>query len=232
MKCPQCGLMQKSQPRCKRCGSAVASRNATAAPLASDNPYAPPIGARASRIPSDAAGDIFRDGGFLVARDGTPFPDRCVRCNHAAEGFRLKKTFYWHPPNWYALVLLNLLIYAIVAMVVRKKASFEVALCPRHRSRRRWCITAGIGPSDRDVPADRGHRWKPGRLLGVPLLASRRSGRRHRRRPDPHADEDRRGIRVPQRSSSSVPREPSCPSLTPGAAAVLLGWRRQNRRSE
>jgi hypothetical protein len=144
MKCPKCGLMQASQPRCKRCGNPSGSRSSQTR-LTPDNPYAPPVAALHGRAIPDGAGDLFRDGKLLVARDGAAFPDRCVRCNQAAEGFRLRKTFYWHSPSWYALVLLNLLIYAIVAMVVRKKASFELALCPRHRSRRQWCIAVGCG---------------------------------------------------------------------------------------
>jgi hypothetical protein len=144
MKCSKCGLMQRSQQRCKRCGNPLDSR-LPVAPLAQDNPYAPPDAAQRGPAIGGAAGDIFRDGELLVARDGAPFPDRCVRCNQAADGFRLRKTFYWHSPNWYALVIFNLLIYAIVAMVVRKKASFELALCARHRSRRQWCIAIGFG---------------------------------------------------------------------------------------
>jgi len=92
-----------------------------------------------------AAGGIFRDGKLLVARDGTLFPDRCVRCNEPTEGYRFRKTFYWHSPSWYALLLLNILIYAILAYVVRKKASFELTLCARHRSRRQWCTAIGFG---------------------------------------------------------------------------------------
>jgi hypothetical protein len=42
-------------------------------------------------------------------------------------------------------VFLNLIIYAVVAMVVRKKATFEMALCPRHRSRRQWCFAIAFG---------------------------------------------------------------------------------------
>lgn len=151
MKCPKCGLMQGRGPRCKRCGNPFESQSAVpspprrqAKPLVADNPYAPPEVSAGTAI-AGSAGEIFRDGSLIVARDGAPFPDRCVRCNQAAQGFRLKKTFYWHSPSWYALVLLNLLIYAIVAMVVRKKASFEVALCPQHRSRRKLFIGLAIG---------------------------------------------------------------------------------------
>lgn len=155
MKCPKCGFQQGRQPRCKRCGwpleTEVQTRGRDRAPWAApatDNPYAPPAAfSSASWMPGGGGpgAEIFRDGDLIVARDGASFPDRCVRCNESAEGFRVKKTFYWHAPSWYLLILLSILIYAVVAMVVRRKASFELALCPLHRRRRRLLIAAGLG---------------------------------------------------------------------------------------
>ena len=157
MRCPKCGLMQSSEPQCKRCGAALAlgsrlpARSASAAvrpPAAPDsksaNPYAPPA-AESHGTPYAANGNLFRDGKLLVARDGAPFPDRCVRCNGPAEGYRLKKTFYWHPPGWYVLIFASVLIYAVVAMIIRKKATFELSLCRRHRRRRVFLIGVGLG---------------------------------------------------------------------------------------
>jgi len=34
-----------------------------------------------------------------------------------------------HPPLLYLLILLNLLIYALVAIIVRKRATIEIGLC-------------------------------------------------------------------------------------------------------
>jgi len=137
--------MQSQQPRCKRCGSPFESRSAPEARVPQDNPYAPPDASPHGLATPDGAGELFRDGEILVAKDGTLFPDRCVRCNEVTDGFRFRKTFHWHLPAWYALVLLSLFIYVVVALVVRKKASFELALCPRHRSRRQWGFAIGFG---------------------------------------------------------------------------------------
>jgi hypothetical protein len=152
MKCPRCGFMQSRQTRCKRCGNPLEVETRIAAPPRSstipgvDNPYAPPVASYpGAAISTGAGGGVARDGAIIVARDGAPFPDRCVHCNQSAQGFRVKKTFYWHAPNWYLLVLLSILIYAVVAMVVRKKASFELALCPLHRSRRRLLMGISLG---------------------------------------------------------------------------------------
>jgi hypothetical protein len=91
-------------------------------------------------MPSGAAGGLWRTNNRLVTRSETPFPDRCVRCNAPANGYRLKRQLYWHPPAYYLFILLNLLIYAIVAICVRKKAIVHIGLCDKHRVRRKWGI--------------------------------------------------------------------------------------------
>jgi len=157
MRCPKCGLMQGAQPQCKRCGATLAAvsrapaRSSIPGALRSPepiepsaNPYAPPAAA-SHAAPLTTTGELFRDGNLLVARDGAPFPDRCVRCNEPAEGYRLKRTYYWHPPGWYLVIFAGVLIYAIAAVIVRKKATFAVSLCQRHRRRRVLLVALGIG---------------------------------------------------------------------------------------
>lgn len=90
--------------------------------------------------PSGVAGGLWREGKLLVTRSETPFPDRCVRCNEAAGGYRLRRRMSWHPPAYFLLVVISILIYAIVAICVRKKAVLHVGLCPRHRSQRQLGI--------------------------------------------------------------------------------------------
>src|ERR1043165_4984617 len=93
---------------------------------------------REGAAPSGAAGSLWRRDKQLVTRSETPFPARCVRCNAPANGYRLKRQLYWHPPAYYLFILFNLLVYAIVAMCVRKKAILHVGLCEKHRERRKW----------------------------------------------------------------------------------------------
>ena len=60
-----------------------------------------------------------------------------MRCNEpapAGSGFNAK--FYWHEPALYLLILCGLLVYFIVALIVRKSAVVWVGLCPRHRGAR------------------------------------------------------------------------------------------------
>jgi hypothetical protein len=91
-----------------------------------------------------AAGSMWRMNKQLVTVSETPFPDRCVKCNAPANGYRLKRALSWHHPGFYFLLLCNLLIYAIVAMAVRKKAVLHVGLCEQHRAQRKQTILISL----------------------------------------------------------------------------------------
>ena len=92
--------------------------------------------------PASAAGLVWRSHRQMILRSETPLPDRCVRCNAPANGFRLKRKLYWHSPYYYLLILISLLVYVIVALCVRKKATIQVGLCEAHRKQRGWFIAA------------------------------------------------------------------------------------------
>ena len=79
----------------------------------------------------------------LLPRDAR-LPDRCVKCNAPAEGFRKRCNLSWHSPVLYLLILLGLIFYVIIALCVRRTAKVEVGLCPRHRARRKLGITIGL----------------------------------------------------------------------------------------
>jgi predicted Zn finger-like uncharacterized protein len=150
---------------CPRCGAGIAvtdeylatyggqvtacptCREAFTIPLGLDaaSPVAPPMLAYAG--PHRPAGaEPFRDAGGLVMAKGSVGPDRCVKCNAPAEGYRWSKTFYWHHPALYVMILFpGLLIYAIVALCVRKSGKVAVGLCPAHRAVRRQRLWIGWG---------------------------------------------------------------------------------------
>lgn len=88
---------------------------------------------------------VAREGKTLVMSRDAQLPDRCVKCNAADGIVRLKRNLYWHHPLIYLCLLANILIYAIVATCVRKRATIEVGLCPRHLKRRRAGIAIGWG---------------------------------------------------------------------------------------
>jgi hypothetical protein len=108
------------------------------------NPYAPP------RAETDFAVGLAgpyqvlrREGEFVVIPVlGASFPPRCVVCNEPGQ-HRLRRKLWWHPPGYYALICVGWVIYAIVAMIVRKSADFEIGLCDAHLARRRNAILLG-----------------------------------------------------------------------------------------
>lgn len=86
------------------------------------------------------ASGMYWEGRRLVCRSETPFPDRCVKCNAPANGYRLKRVLYWQHPAYYLLILCNLLVLVIVLLIVRKKAVLHIGLCEQHRQSRRTAI--------------------------------------------------------------------------------------------
>lgn len=83
---------------------------------------------------------VWRDGKKIVAKDKAHFPARCVKCNSPAAGPPLKRKLYWHNPLFYLLIFIQIFLYVIVAIIVRKRASAEIYLCAEHLKRRKYFI--------------------------------------------------------------------------------------------
>ncbi|HEY8411800.1 MAG TPA: hypothetical protein VIK76_10370 [Pyrinomonadaceae bacterium] len=94
-------------------------------------PYFPP--------PSHGMDTVWRNDSVLVMTKEALLPNRCVKCNAPAEE-QLKRKLTWHHPALYLLILVSVLIYAVVALVVRKTAIVTVGLCDEHSSARRQNI--------------------------------------------------------------------------------------------
>lgn len=129
MYCIACGAQNSDQDKfCARCGKPLATgagaqmAGAAAVPVVSPTPY--------------------RQGNKLIVPKGAPLPRYCVKCGQSVTGEPFKKSFYWHSPWIYLLILVNILVYAIVAMILRKRADVAVPICDDHRQRRRTLIVA------------------------------------------------------------------------------------------
>jgi hypothetical protein len=88
---------------------------------------------------------IWRSGNFLVMRKDAQLPDRCIKTNQPANGKRFKSQLYWHQPWIYLLILLSLLIYLIVALIVRKKAIVHFGVTEAVLQKRTKVIWASVG---------------------------------------------------------------------------------------
>ncbi len=75
------------------------------------------------------------------AGQAAQLPPVCVKCGAPATNKPLQKTFYWHQPALYLIIILSPLIYVIVAMIVRKSIKVAVPLCFEHAKRRGIAVT-------------------------------------------------------------------------------------------
>jgi hypothetical protein len=84
------------------------------------------------------------DGVKLIVPQGAALPTNlCIRCGAPANGKPLKKTFYWHTPWLFLAIFAGLLIYAILALVIRKQITLYLPLCDEHSARRIRMILLG-----------------------------------------------------------------------------------------
>jgi hypothetical protein len=162
-KCIGCGLVNfQGETKCRRCGSTLsltsqqegtaAVRETTrieheAASYSAVPEYGLPPGAYAQpRSPYGgpfAEGGVWRDGKTLIMLKTARLPDYCIRCGVAANGSHLTRRLSWHHPALYLLIFAGLLIYAIVALIVRKSAKIDISLCQDHVRKHRTAVIAG-----------------------------------------------------------------------------------------
>ncbi len=144
IKCAQCGLVNfAAEAACKRCHAplepkaAGVVRSSPQGIVLADGYVLPPP-------PSMGTAGVWRDKSRLVMTRDALLPDRCVKCNAPTVG-RLKRKLSWHHPAIYLIILVALLIYLIVAMVLRKTATIEIGLCDEHRAiRKRYILITWV----------------------------------------------------------------------------------------
>ena len=89
--------------------------------------------ASASLIPTLAS----RRGKDLYVPRAASLPAACVKCGAVATR-PWRKKFYWHNPLLYLMVIFpGLIIYFVVALIVRKQVELNVPLCEAHHADRR-----------------------------------------------------------------------------------------------
>src|SRR5687768_5599711 len=105
------------------------------------NPYLSPSADvyQAEMIHDD---QLWRKGKLLVMHKAARLPNRCVKSNVPTER-RLKRSLSWHHPLIFAIVLVNLLIYLIVALAVRKTAKISIGLSDKWFAKRHRAIFIG-----------------------------------------------------------------------------------------
>src|SRR5437899_10396300 len=106
----------------------------------------------ATFIPQPNAPQIVRSGSHLcivLPPQGqevylTPL---CEKCGQPATDKPVVKTFSWHHPALYLLIFFGVLVYVIVALIVRKTIRVGVPMCAQHKQRRcMWITLAWVLP--------------------------------------------------------------------------------------
>ena len=88
---------------------------------------------------------VWRSGKFLVLHKDAELPPQCVKCNGPGHGKKLRRKLFWHTPWIYILIPAGLLVYAIVATIIGKRAQIQISLCETHaRIRKRDLIVTWI----------------------------------------------------------------------------------------
>lgn len=114
----------------------------------SDNPYSAPQSFHTPLTASGISQGIWRDGKKLVVHRDAVLPPICVKTNEPSVR-KIKRKYYWRHPAVLSLVLLNVLIYIIVAMAIRKRHDLEVPVSEETADNRRnwmaigWIISLG-----------------------------------------------------------------------------------------
>ncbi len=83
---------------------------------------------------------VWQDGTNLITTKDIVLPDRCVKCNGPANGYRLKRNLSWHDPLYYLVIFAGVMVYVIVALIVRKTARVHIGLCEQHLNNRRMAL--------------------------------------------------------------------------------------------
>lgn len=186
-------------------------------PSPDDNPYAPPTAEL--RLASNE--HCWRDGRHVVLRRGGDLPHRCLRCNRPGLPRSRGSTYSWHSPWLFVLIPLNIIVFAVVALLVRRSVKLHPVLCDSHRRelRRDWVLclallAAGLLLLAAGLPGS-----GPGSPAGAPAAGDRGGGveagatHRHAHRP---------ALGAPARRRPALPRQPAALGR-PAAAALMPG---------
>jgi hypothetical protein len=105
------------------------------------NPYAPPQ----AQVVAVHDTKCTRDGNAVVVQSGNDLPPRCIKCNAPVKGPIKEVKLYWHSPWLYLLVLINILVYLVVGLVVRRTVKVSPGLCEVHSAKRSGRILVFVG---------------------------------------------------------------------------------------
>ncbi len=144
--CPRCTTENaEGSAKCGYCAQILGENRPAAAMVAWTPPVAAPgWGIQPYATPGMVTAPIAtRDGNKLVIPHGAQLPDRCVKCNAPAQGFRLRRRLTWLHPAYLLLLFAGLIVYAIASAIASKSVEVQIGVCPKHRQQRLRAIVGG-----------------------------------------------------------------------------------------
>jgi hypothetical protein len=125
------------------------SAPAAANPFAdAQNPYAAPQMGGYMQPPQQpgnvpAFAGLWRQGDVMVMHKNAPLPDICLKSNRPATR-RLKRSLSWHHPAVFLAILVHIILYVIIALIIRKTATIYIALTDEWFAIRRRRMTISL----------------------------------------------------------------------------------------
>lgn len=148
MFCSRCGCTLPSVAKfCVRCGSQVEAHLDATTPLPMPPQQVADITNHESRKAIFLTAENrplhpYSEGNRFVISKDSVLPNCCVKCGNSPTEPWLLKTFSWHSPLLYFLII-SPVIYVIVALIVRKQIRLAVPLCKAHKSIRKSRLWIG-----------------------------------------------------------------------------------------
>jgi hypothetical protein len=102
-------------------------------------------GGNGSHPECDVARHAWRDGDLLVLAPDAVLPDRCVKTDLPADGRTVDVALLWHQPAVYWLLVLNPIVYLVVARAVGTSVVVTVPVTQTTLGaarRARWLVAA------------------------------------------------------------------------------------------
>lgn len=112
----------------------------------SENPFATPLVDAYGPAPtsSSTSAGVWRDGNIVVMERTARLPDVCVKTGGVATQ-RLARKLHWHHPAVYIALMFNVLIYIIIALIVRKTVAVDIPVSDESADKRKKWMYIGWG---------------------------------------------------------------------------------------
>jgi hypothetical protein len=138
---------QQGDSWCRRCGTRLPEvpqiEHVQSAPPAAGYSLVPEYGLPQQGQPYAQGEGVWREDKMLVMQRTARLPEYCIKCGAPLDRPMLPRTLRWQHPALALLLLAGLpglILYFIIALIVRKTARVDIGICEEHAGKRRTAI--------------------------------------------------------------------------------------------